>query len=61
MPSLFQRSLRNDAAPFLARLFHTKSPEMKNINAMKKPLRSTGIRSNAALFCASMMGAVDPM
>ena len=59
MPSLRQRSIRKAAAPFLARLFHTKSPEMKNINAMKKLLRSAGSRSKALLFSGSMTGAVE--
>jgi hypothetical protein len=59
MPSLRERSIRKAAAPFLVRLFHAKSPEMKNINAMKKLLRSTGGRSNTRLGIGSMTGAVE--
>jgi len=59
MPSLLHRSFRKQAAPLVARLFHTKSPEMKNINAMKKLLRRAGTRSNAAVFCGSMTGPVE--
>ena len=36
IPSLSPRSLRKCTDPFFTRLFQTKSPEMKNINAMKK-------------------------
>jgi hypothetical protein len=43
----------------LVRLCHTKSPEMKNINAMKKLVRSNGGRSNTLLGIGSMTGAVE--
>jgi hypothetical protein len=58
IPSLRKRSVRKKALPLLTRLFHTKRPEMKNINAIKKPLIRGGSRLKTMLVFLSTIGAV---
>jgi hypothetical protein len=43
----------------LRRLFHTKRPEIKNINAIKKLFRRSGSRLKTMLEFVSTMGAEE--